>query len=90
VKTITVDHFKEAIDFIKLDIEGMEDAALRGAAQSIDQNRPACLIEMHKTDAAFVLEFFKSRNYSAWMKSENLIALPNEMNVTLSGINRLY
>jgi len=90
VKTITVDHFKEAIDFIKLDIEGMEDAALRGATQSIDQHRPACLIEMHKTDAAFVLEFFKSRNYSAWMKSENLIALPSEMNVTLNGINRLY
>jgi len=90
VKTITVDHFKEAIDFMKLDIEGMEDAALRGATQSIDQHRPACLIEIHKTDAAFVLEFFKSRNYAAWMKSENLIALPIEMNVTLNGIQRLY
>ncbi len=90
VKTITVDHFNEAIDFMKLDIEGMEDAALRGAKQSIDQHRPACLIEMHKTDAAFVLEFFKSRNYAAWMKSENLIALPNEMNVTLNGVKRLY
>ena len=90
VKTITVDHFNEAIDFMKLDIEGMEDAALRGAKQSIDQHRPACLIEMHKTDAAFVLEFFKSRNYAAWMKSENLIALPKEMNVTLNGVKRLY
>ena len=90
VKTITVDHCNEAIDFMKLDIEGMEDAALRGAKQSIDQHRPACLIEMHKTDAAFVLEFFKSRNYAAWMKSENLIALPNEMNVTLNGVKRLY
>lgn len=90
VKTITVDHCNEAIDFMKLDIEGMEDAALRGAKQSIDQHRPACLIEMHKTDAAFVLEFFKSRNYAAWMKSENLIALPKEMNVTLNGVKRLY
>jgi len=88
--TVTIDRFREAVDVIKFDIEGMEDAGIRGATQTIRQHRPACIVEMHKTDAAFVLDFFKNEGYSGWMKSENLIALPVELNIVVQGLTKIF
>ena len=90
ITTVTIDHFGEAVDVIKFDIEGMEDAAIRGATRTILQHRPVCLIEMHKTDAPFILDFFKTKNYSGWMKAENLIALPTEMNIVIQGLTKVF
>jgi hypothetical protein len=37
-------------DFIKIDIEGAEDAALEGASNTLTQNHPGMIIEVHGLD----------------------------------------
>lgn len=52
------------IDFIKMDIEGSEMAALRGAAASIRQFRPKLAISLyHKPNDLFELPFFILNNF---------------------------
>ncbi len=58
VNVATIDSLAESVDFIKMDIEGMEDKAIEGAVNTIDKYRPICYIEIVKTNANFVLEFF--------------------------------
>ncbi len=43
-------NFNEPIAMIKIDIEGMEDKALRGAKNLIDKNRPILYLEAQKLD----------------------------------------
>lgn len=78
VWTTTLDQFDDAVDFIKLDIEGMEDKALRGGERTIDTHRPACLVEIDKTDTEFVLSFFARRAYRGHLIGNNLLAIPSE------------
>ena len=40
--------FGASVDFIKIDVEGMEQAVLRGAAKTIGAHRPVILFEYHK------------------------------------------
>lgn len=59
------------IDFIRMDVEGAELWALRGAQQIIDRDRPHVLIEIHPLmlearfggSAEAVVEIFRSRGY---------------------------
>lgn len=73
---ITLDGFcaergVDKVDFIRMDIEGAELRALRGALQILDRDRPHVLIEIHPPmlEARFggtgeaVLEIFLSRGY---------------------------
>ncbi|MBA4011196.1 MAG: hypothetical protein C0481_04950 [Phenylobacterium sp.] len=72
----TLDGYCEAqglsrVDFIRMDIEGAELKALKGAEQIIDRDRPHVLIEIHPLmlethfggTAGAVLEVFLSRGY---------------------------
>ena len=59
VDTIILDEFDEAVDFIKMDIEGMEDQALRGAYRLFEKFLPIVFIEILRTDRDFVLDFLK-------------------------------
>ena len=46
----------EGADLIKMDLEGAESAAIRGAAQTIKQHRPAMLISAyHRTEDLFAI-----------------------------------
>lgn len=79
VKTVTIDQFAEPVDFLKLDIEGMEHLALAGAKKTIDTHRPICFVEMWKTDTETVKRFFKEANYRAYAyKPDDWIFFPNE------------
>ena len=52
VQVVSIDSLKlSRIDFIKIDVEGMELAVLTGAIEAVKQHRPAMLIESVKTDA---------------------------------------
>jgi len=90
VSCVTLDSFEEKVDFIKLDIEGMEDRALIGATKTIDTYRPICFVEILKTDVDFVLNFFKSRNYVAFQSNADAIFIPSELGYELEDLNKLY
>lgn len=48
IKTITLDSLKlSALDFLKIDIEGYELNALKGAQKTISKYRPVCWIEIN-------------------------------------------
>jgi hypothetical protein len=51
-----------APDLVKMDIEGAEVAALRGAAKLLDEHRPTLICELHGTNVA-VTELLESHGY---------------------------
>jgi FkbM family methyltransferase len=58
VPTVTLDHVlstgSRAPDVVKIDIEGAEVAAIRGARRTLAQHRPLLLCALHGTNQAFV------------------------------------
>jgi FkbM family methyltransferase len=90
ISTITLDSFNEKIDFIKMDIEGMEDKALKGAMKTIEISRPICFIEIHKTDFSFILNSLKCLNYTGYKSGMDLIAIPIEFNIEINGLDRYF
>jgi FkbM family methyltransferase len=80
VPVITLDSLKlERVDFIKLDVEGMEEDVLRGAARTLDVTRPIMQIEWLMRDGGslplYLLETLDYRVYQAGM---NLLCIPAE------------
>lgn len=70
VNTIILDYFSDAVDFIKMDIEGMEHLALSGANMMLKNHRPFCFVEIRKTDLEKVTEIFNSLDYEVYKYSE--------------------
>jgi len=89
VRTVTLDSFDEKVNFVKIDIEGMEHIAIAGAIKTIDSGRPICLIEIIKTEKHIVLDFFRSRNYSLYEMEHNVIFIPNEIGINIEGLPRI-
>ena len=76
IQAINIDSLKlPRIDFIKIDVEGMEMEALTGAAESIAQSKPAMLIESIKTDAAALREWLAARDYATFPVGINILAV---------------
>ena len=75
VKLVAIDDVvKEKVDFIKIDVEGMEISVLKSAANTIDRSRPIIYCEYYeyffkraKDDPADFERFFKNRNYDYFM-----------------------
>jgi hypothetical protein len=69
-------------DFIKLDIEGMEDEALEGAKFILSERKPSLIIEVHAKDKEKnCLEILRSHKYSPlivdqrrWLKDHRPLA----------------
>ena len=51
--------------FIKIDVEGMGHAVLRGLRQTLDKSRPAVLIEVEPDDIGEIVAFMKALDYRA-------------------------
>ena len=90
VKVITLDSFSERVDFIKMDIEGMEDKAIEGVKETIDKHRPICFFEVAKTNSEAILVFFKSRKYSAYINSMDAIFVPDEYQLNIDGLSKVF
>lgn len=63
------------LDFIKIDIEGMEMEALLGAASSIERHRPQMLIEKIKSDEGEISEFLIDAGYQLIPIGINILAI---------------
>lgn len=55
VQTVSVDSYVETngldrLDFVKIDVEGAEDAVIRGMNRTLGNLRPALLVEIHAND----------------------------------------
>lgn len=71
VDCLTLDKFIEegnpGPNFIKMDIEGAEGAALNGFANTIQRYLPLMIIELHNPEQDLVVgRFLKAHGYSAW------------------------
>jgi FkbM family methyltransferase len=73
------DHGITKVDFIRMDIEGAELMALKGAAHVLDRDRPNVLIEIHPqmlearfgAGAEAVVDLFKARGYRMFALNGN-------------------
>jgi FkbM family methyltransferase len=76
VRTLTLDGSGfPRVDFIKIDIEGMEMEALEGARQTIERCLPAMLIEKIKSDTAQLEHWLQTRGYKVMQAGINLLAV---------------
>lgn len=87
VGTVTIDSFGERVDFLKLDIEGMENLALRGAIATLRRDRPFLFVEIAKTDVGEVYRLLQAERYAMYAFGMDAIAVPSEMGLVLQGLN---
>lgn len=75
VKRLDDEHL-ENVGFIKIDVEGHELAVLRGAADTLQRNRPTVLIEAeerhHPGAVAAVTEFLTDLGYTGYFLLDNV------------------
>lgn len=90
VEVTTLDKFNEVVDFIKIDIEGMEDKAFMGATLLLKNHRPICFIEVHKTDVSYLIDLFKSMEFVGFQKHIDLIVIPAEYQIQVNGWDRIF
>ncbi len=65
----------DRLDFIKIDIEGMEMDALLGAESSIAAFKPQLLIEKIKSDEGEIRAFVERHGYIVFEAGINLLAV---------------
>ena len=90
VECVTLDQFDEAVDFIKMDIEGMEHLALTGAKKLLKKSRPICFIEIGKTDVDAVKSIFRELDYIAYEYNANdWIFCPAESTFEITSLEKI-
>jgi hypothetical protein len=89
VDIVPVDSFEfDRVDFVKMDIEGMEVEALKGARQTIEKYRPWMFIEYWAVDSEQIKEYFADLDYTLYRWSNaDVLCCPNEK---LNSINLNY
>lgn len=76
VRMITVDGLQlSRLDFIKMDIEGMELEGLAGALKTIETHHPHMLIESLKTDAQALRSLLDRHGYKQYQMGINVLAI---------------
>ncbi|HKT97413.1 MAG TPA: FkbM family methyltransferase [Paraburkholderia sp.] len=65
----------ERVDFIKLDVEGMEVEVLRGASATLEKHHPILLVEIIKSDRSAIESMLGEHGYRLFPAGVNLIAV---------------
>ena len=67
------------VDFIKIDVEGMEEDVLRGAARTLDVSRPLIQAEWWGRDnGSLPLYLLEHLDYRVFQFGQNLVCIPDE------------
>ena len=76
VRLLTIDSLDlKRLDFLKVDVEGMEVEALAGAVGTIQRCTPAMLIEVIKSDKAEIAKRLEEWNYETFPMGLNVLAV---------------
>jgi FkbM family methyltransferase len=80
VDIYTIDGLElQRLDFIKIDVEGMEIEVLKGGADTIKKYRPWCWIEQWNVDKKTLISQFDDLDYTIYqMDGANILCCPNE------------
>lgn len=78
VQVITIDSLRlPHLDFLKIDVEGMEIAVLKGCKESINTHQPWCWIEYWKVDTDEIKAQFEGLDYSFYIMDDlNMLCAP--------------
>jgi len=75
-KMVSIDSLHlSRLDFIKIDIEGMEIEALRGGKETLESCKPIILVEWIKSDLAELSRLLESMQYRLFKAHHNLLAI---------------
>lgn len=87
VRKMTLDELNlPRVDFIKIDIEGMEMEALSGARETINRYHPVLLIEKIKTDISQLERWLAENGYQPFALGINILAV-HQSDASLKDIN---
>lgn len=76
VRLISIDSLELGrLDFVKIDVEGMELEVLDGARQSLERFKPILFIEMIKTDPAALTQRLSAMGYRYYKIDINMLAI---------------
>ncbi len=62
-------------DFLKIDVEGMEEDVLMGATNTIQKYKPIMMIEHIKSDLNKITQWLKEWNYKFYLIGINILAI---------------
>ena len=75
MQTTTIDNFVSSTgiipSIIKMDIEGAEMDALRGALNTLKEYSPKCIIVCHTQDMPSRIQMFLKQNLPEWNMNQN-------------------
>lgn len=86
VNMISIDSLNTSADLIKLDIEGMELDALRGAVNTIKNNRPIMLIEVIKSNRIELTEWLTVHGYLTYPFGADIVCIHQDDSLANSKI----
>ncbi|OTE98054.1 FkbM family methyltransferase [Crenothrix sp. D3] len=76
IKMISIDSLAlPRVDFIKIDVEGMELDVLEGAKKTIEKFKPQMLIETIKVDKQSLMQHLKDWDYKCYQVGINILAV---------------
>ena len=79
VRQLTIDELNlPRVDFIKIDIEGMEVEALTGAEATINRSRPVMMIEAIKVSPVDLIGWLQAHGYETLGTGINILAIHKE------------
>lgn len=63
------------LDFLKIDVEGMEMEVLEGAAATVERHKPSMIVEVMKSDQEQIIRWLGKLGYMTYPMGVNLLAL---------------